>query len=175
MNTLLNRDNAEEVLSVERFIEQLAVLMPIYREGGGDMTRVILQDGQEWDDPRPLYAVLKGIARHFAVDLVAVRERYGAILGKRLYVPLPLSPHLTLVPLKMRLPRVYKDGTTGYVVSGAVDKILMGSSTTCCQVEVRGAGFIDCLQSRDFAVKQMLHADIVQMYYRQTMNLRVMT
>lgn len=175
MNTTLNRDKVQEVVDVERFIEKLAVLMPIYRQGGGDMTRVVLQDGTLWEDPRPLPAVLKGIARHFAVDLVAVREHYGDILGKRLYVPLPLSPHLVLIPLKMRSPRVQKDGTTGYVARHAVDRVLEGSGTTDCQVFVRGAAHIECLQSSQFVKKQLRNARIVQTFYRETMSLPAMT
>lgn len=173
MNGRLNHDKVPEVVEVENFIERLAMLMPIYREGGGDMTRVVLQDGAVWDDPRPLTVVLKGIARYFTVDLVAVRERYGDILGKRLYVPLPLSPHLVLVPLKMRTPRVQKDGTTGYVATHVVERVLEGQNTTSCQLYVQGAGKVECLQSRDFAKAQLRNARIVQTFYQQKMNLPV--
>jgi hypothetical protein len=89
------------VVEVEDFIREVAVLEPVYVAGGGDMTRVVQTDGSEWVDPRPVPVVIKGIARYYGVDLTAVRERYGDILGKRLYVPLPFSTRLVLVPLKM--------------------------------------------------------------------------
>lgn len=171
MNGELNLDKVPEVVEVEHFIERLAMLMPVYREGGGDMTRVVLEDGEMWDDPRPVSIVLRAIARYFAVDLVAVRERYGDILGKRLYVPLPLSPHLVLMPLKMRTPRVQKDGTTGYVATHLLERVLEGGNTTSCHLHVRGAGQIECLQSRDFARTQIRHARIVQTFYEKTMSL----
>ncbi|HEU4964766.1 MAG TPA: hypothetical protein VFV52_13050 [Bacilli bacterium] len=155
---------------VETFVEQLAMLQPIYKQGGGDMTRVLLCDGSEWLDPRPVRVVLKEIARHFTVDLTAVRERYGEIIGKRLNVPLPLSPYLVLTPFKMRLPRVQKDGTTGYVANRLIDGVRdSGDGTGACRLVVEGVGEVACLQSAEFAEQQMRHARIVQTFYRERM------
>lgn len=154
----------------ESFVYDLAVLAPVYVEGGGDMTRVMTEDGQMWNDPRPVPVVLKGVARHFGVDLTAVRERYGEILGRRLYVPLPIAPSLMLVPIKMRLPRVQKDGTTGYVAPHLIDRVVPGKTSTCCTLLFCGGQKVECLQSSDFALQQLRHARIVQTFYRETMN-----
>ncbi|KEO83306.1 hypothetical protein [Tumebacillus flagellatus] len=154
---------------MESFIRELAVLAPVYVEGGGDMTRVELTDGEGWLDPRPVPAVLKGIARYYGVDLTAVRERYGDILGKRLHVPLPFSPRLVLIPLKMRTPRVAKDGTTGYVAAHSIAQIQGGPSPTSCRVRMAGGKTWTCLQSADFAEQQVRHAKIVQTFYQERM------
>ncbi|TCP57766.1 hypothetical protein EV586_102210 [Tumebacillus sp. BK434] len=159
-----------QTLPVESYIGDLAVLAPVYVEGGGDMTRVVTQGGEMWNDPRPVPVVLKGVARHFGVDLTAVRERYGDILGRRLHVPLPFAPRLTLVPVKMRLPRVQKDGTTGYVATHQIERVVPGRRTTSCTLHLRGGQKVACLQSGEFVVQQLRNARIVQTFYKETMN-----
>jgi hypothetical protein len=155
---------------VEMFIQDLAVLAPVYVEGGGDMTRVVTGSGEMWNDPRPVPVVLKGIARHFGVDLTAVRERYGEILGRRLYVPLPFAPRLTLVPVKMRLPRIQKDGTTGYVTTRLIERVVPGGESTSCNLILRGGQQVGCLQSSEFVRQQLRNARIVQTFYKETMS-----
>lgn len=157
------------VVDVEAFIGKLAMLEPIYVEGGGDMTRVTLTTNEQWQDPRPVPKVLKEIARHYAVDLTALRERYGEIIGKRLNVPLPLSSRLVLAPFKMRVPLVQKDGTAGYVATHLVQRVRAGKGATDCRLEVEGVGAVGCLQSAEFAEQQLRHARIVQTFYRERM------
>ncbi|MBL0385468.1 hypothetical protein JJB07_02300 [Tumebacillus sp. ITR2] len=154
---------------VETFIRELALLEPVYVEGGGDRTRVVLADGTQRLDPRTVSVLLKGIARYYGVDLTAVRERYGDILGKRLHVPLPFSSGLVLIPLKMRIPRIAKDGTTGYVVARRIDFIREGATPTECRLELQSGDGVTCLQSADFAKQQLRHARIVQTFYQERM------
>ena len=153
---------------VEGYIRELALLEPVYVEGGGDMTRIVLQGGGSWLDPHPVPVVLKGIARYFGVDLTAIRERYGDILGKRLHVPLPLSGQLVLLPVKMRRPRIAKDGTTGYVAAHLVEEV-RAARTEGCSLQVAGAGTVSCLQSAAFARQQLRHARIVHTFYMERM------
>ncbi|ASS73877.1 hypothetical protein CIG75_02075 [Tumebacillus algifaecis] len=156
---------------VESYVHELALLAPVYVEGGGDMTRVVTMDGDMWNDPRPVPVVLKGIARHFGVDLTAVRERYGDILGRRLYVPLPFAPRLTLVPVKMRQPRIAKDGTTGYVAAQVIERVMPGARTTTSALLLGGGQKVKCLQSGEFVRQQLRNARIVQTFYKETMSL----
>jgi hypothetical protein len=155
---------------IESFVGELGLLRPVYQDGGGDMTQVGLTSGESWIDPRPVSTVIKLVARHFGVDLTAVRERYGDILGRRLYVPLPFAPHLILVPLKMRVPRVAKDGTTGYVASRLVERVLPGAEANRCYLQVHKIGRLECLQSGAFARQQLRNARIVETFYRELMS-----
>ena len=172
MEANLNFCGEPHVREVESYIEELAMLIPVYVPDGGDMTKVVLRTGETWHDPRPVPAVLKGIARYFGVDLTALRERYGEILGKRLNVPLPLSPHLVLAPLKMRQPCVPKDGTTGYVAARYVERVMPHGEGTGCRI-LCGAVQAECLQSAEFARQQLRHARIVQAFYKERMKLTV--
>lgn len=156
---------------LEHFIGELAMLMPVYVEGGGDMTKIVLRQGTSWIDPRPVPAVLKQVARYFGYDLTAVRERYGGILGRKLHIPIPLSAHLVLVPLKMRTPRIQKDGTTGYIATHVVQRVIPDREKTRCKLEVLGNGRVDCLQSSEFALQQLRNANIVRTFYNQQMSI----
>jgi hypothetical protein len=157
--------------AAERFAGELAMLMPIYVPGGGDMTEIVTEGGERWIDPRPVPLVLKSVARYYGVDLVAVRERYGDILGRRLNVPLPLSPHLVLIPLKMRLPRVQKDGTTGYVATRCIERIRPCEEPNRCCLLLGGVVEVECLQSLEFVKQQVRRARIVETFYRERMSL----
>jgi hypothetical protein len=172
MEAILESCGEPRVEEVGSYIEEVAMLIPVYVPDGGDMTKIVLRSGERWYDPRPVPAVLKGIARYFGVDLAALRERYGEILGKRLNVPLPLSPHLVLTPLKMRQPCVPKDGTTGYVTTQWVERVVPNSDRSGCRI-VCGDVAADCLQSAEFAMQQMRHARIVHAFYKQRMKLTV--
>jgi hypothetical protein len=158
----------------EQFIGDLAMLMPVYVEGGGDMTKIVLRDGTSWLDPRPVKAVLRQVVRYFGIDLTAVRERYGDILGRKLHVPIPLSAHLVLVPLKMRTPRIQKDGTTGYIATHVVQRVIPDRASTRCKLEVQGNGRVECLQSSGFALQQLRNARIVQTFHKERMSVGLM-
>ncbi|MGZ4031712.1 MAG: hypothetical protein ACXVP5_09125 [Tumebacillaceae bacterium] len=162
------------VEETENFIGELAMLLPVYVEGGGDMTKVVLRAGTSWLDPRPVPAVLRQIARYFGVDLTAVRERYGDILGRKLHVPIPLAPQLVLMPLKMRTPRIQKDGTTGYIATDVVQRVIPDVESTRCKLEVEGNGRVECLQSSEFAKQQLRNARIVKQFYQERLRARAM-
>lgn len=105
----MKRDELEEVHS------QVAALCPLYQDGSGDGTEIILRSGERLWQPRRIRAVRTALARLYGVDLVAVRRRYGALLERSSSVPLPLSARLVLVPLRLRRPRCRGDACLGYV------------------------------------------------------------
>lgn len=63
--------------------------------------RLLLADGSLHQDKRQVKAVVTSLARFFAVDLVALRQRCSEVVKAKNYLPLPLSPELILVPLAL--------------------------------------------------------------------------
>jgi hypothetical protein len=63
--------------------------------------RLLLADGTLHQDKRQVKAVVTSLARFFAVDLVALRQRCSEVVRAKNYLPLPLSPELILVPLAL--------------------------------------------------------------------------
>lgn len=94
---------------------EVAAFYPEYASGVGDVTRFIMADGEQRIVHRSIRAALLGLTRSFAVDLQRIRQIYGKSVGQRNGIPLPLTAKLVLVPIKVRKPRMIKDGTCGYL------------------------------------------------------------
>jgi len=103
--------------------EQVAALVPYYDENGGNATKVFTTSGEIFPDPRSVRWILKRMARVYAVDLEALRERYKNYLGIKQGVPLPLSANVVLVPQKLRRVIVESDGAGGFVNVCAVEGV----------------------------------------------------
>jgi len=104
-----------EQLKLEAVRAEVAALRPLYCDGAGDGTEIILRSGERLWQPRRIRAVRTELAHLYGVDLVAVRRIYGALLERSSSVPLPLCPRLILVPLRLRRPRCRGDASLGYI------------------------------------------------------------
>ncbi len=88
---------------------------PVYGSAGGNATRIYTRRGETHLDNRRILAVLKCMVGYFDADLDRLRKNYRTHLGCRLAIPLPLTPRLVLVPIKMRSGISGNDGATGYI------------------------------------------------------------
>jgi len=70
----------------------LTALRSVCLPGQGRVSQVLVP-GNSLHDPRRIRSLLEALARHFAVDLVALRQRCGGLLGMRNYLPLPEFPN----------------------------------------------------------------------------------
>ncbi|NLA26123.1 MAG: hypothetical protein GX878_01875, partial [Firmicutes bacterium] len=95
---------------MERWRDCLAALVPVYDEEGGNGTLIITEKGDVFQDKRTIKWNLRRLARHFSVDLEAVRRNQGEYFHYRQGLPLPLSPALVLVPVKTRRAVGKNDG-----------------------------------------------------------------
>ena len=90
-------------------------LEPCLGQEGGNAVRIYTRDGRVYLDERTMKSVLKNICACYNADLSLLRSNYGQYLHIRQDVPIPLSPVLVLVSIKMRRPLFENDGATGYV------------------------------------------------------------
>lgn len=102
-------------MNVGKIIERgLTAFIPIY--DNGNITKVFTVDGMEILVRKTCRTVLRNFARFYGVDLVAIREQYGALINKRLGIPIPMSAKILLIPVKVRNnPLGKNDGTLGYI------------------------------------------------------------
>ena len=115
--------NKEEVTPITRksgylridSISTIVALEPCLGQDGGNAVRVYTRDGRAYLDERTIKSVLKNICACYNADLSSLRSNYGQYLHCKLDVPIPLSPVLVLVSIKMRRPLFENDGATGYV------------------------------------------------------------
>lgn len=88
-------------ISPSIFATRLAAMRSVCREGEGRVSELFLVDGKCMYDPRRNRTLVEAMARYYAVDLVALRQRCGQLLHGRNYLPLPLSSEVVLVPLAL--------------------------------------------------------------------------
>lgn len=98
----------------------IAAMIPTYTPKG-DSTTIITTNGNQEEINRCTHAVLLRLARSLSLDLVALSS---LATEKSNFQPLPLASGLVLCPLKVRLPHVSGDLTTGYINLHSVIDVL---------------------------------------------------
>ncbi|WP_312562866.1 hypothetical protein [Anaerospora sp.] len=94
--------------------QEIAALVPCYT-ATGDSTQLFTTSGLTLTLPVRPRAVLNRITRRRATDLAALRHITSLKTQRSILQPLPLAPHLLLIPVKVRTPRVTGDTCTGYI------------------------------------------------------------
>lgn len=107
--------------------DTIQALLPSYTEQG-DCTIIIRADGTRTTWNVRLRAALSRLARSQATDLTALKHNCSQTTNRSILQPLPLAPGLVLFPVKVRIPRIKGDITTGYINLPAVAKVTAGSN-----------------------------------------------
>ena len=100
----------------------IAAIIPSYNTLG-DSTVLIATDGSTTAYNTHIRTIIRRLAKQQAVDLTALRARAKIVTDRINLGPLPLTPKLVLVPVKVRQPRVAGDTTIGYVNYYAVKAV----------------------------------------------------
>ncbi|GIM45674.1 hypothetical protein DNHGIG_12230 [Collibacillus ludicampi] len=156
------------VLDVEEYWGKLAGCIPLYMDGYGDVTEVILNDGTSKYDRRPIQHVMEHIATFTGSNLTSLRRCYGDIISRKKHVPLPLSPKILFIPCKCRTPRVASDSATGYVVYQQIEEVVQTGSGGSAILLTNGRQ-IHCMQSARYVEEQLCRARIIEMFYHARM------
>lgn len=107
------------MFSLEKW-QQINFLQPYYHQNGGNSTIISFGPADKVIDKRKLKTIINILAKTYAVDLKAAKDKYGHLVGRRSSTPIPLNSAIILIPVKMRVPITKDDGAWGYVV---LDKI----------------------------------------------------
>lgn len=137
------------------FAVKLAAMRSVCLEGLGRVSEILLTDGKQIHDPRRNRALLEAMARHYAVDLVALRQHCNQLLYARNYMPIPFSSEMVLVPLALG----QCGERMGYINLLAVEAVhCQGRSS---RVEVTTGAVVDCALSRASVRNRLLRAQLV--------------
>ncbi len=93
----------------------VSAFIPQYTQGHGRVTIIIYGDGSKVEDKRTIRWLLKALAMNRGWDIKALRQRYGKLIGQKNLIPLPITPSIILIPLKMVKPIIPGDGAMGYI------------------------------------------------------------
>lgn len=88
-------------IPIAAFAVDLIAMRSVCLEGQGRVSQLLLDGGRSVHDPRRVRSLVDALARHYAVDLTALRNRCSVLLHSRNYLPLPLNPGLVLIPLPL--------------------------------------------------------------------------
>jgi len=138
----------------------IVAMLPGYgKESGGNISSIFLDCGQVQEDQRSLKSCLRNIARHYSVDLPALRCSIGELLDLSNNAPLPFHRHLVFIPIKVRKPLTRSDGATGYVNLSAIERILPAKKDNpeeiSCYLQLAGGHLVPSLHSV-FTVKRKI-------------------
>lgn len=149
---------------VEPFIQRGQAIIPVNKEGVGDIVRIVDLSGEEHDLAMQAQTFLKHVLAFFGADLTTLRRRYGQVVGKQKMVPLPLSRSFVLVPFNMRKP-IGRQSRTGWVVSRRVKGVREVGDTLSELMLSRYT--LRVYHSRAFCLQQLRNARLVQLEYAE--------
>lgn len=101
----------------------LSYLIPEYAEGLGNCTKIKDITGERVLN-KTVKAVLKSICNEKMIDLRIAKRRSEKILGQSNLVPIYLNNDEIYIPVRIRRPRVIRDGGYGYINFCTIDKIM---------------------------------------------------
>lgn len=138
----------------------IAAIIPHYTSSG-DTTTIITVDGKQTSTNTRIRTVLRRLAHSRAADLTALKQRTASSTGRVILQPLPLAPGLVLCPVKIRIPRVTGDTSTGYVNFHAVKSVAENADFSYqAIVKLTGGTNIPVLWTRDTVKKHLQSARI---------------
>lgn len=146
--------------------DSIVALLPTYAEGRGRLTRVLLSDGSEQLLNKSAKGVVKKLARKYSIDLNSVVKEYGKLLGKSNLIPIPLTQHIILVPLKTITPLLPGDSAYGYFTLSAIREIKKTGDKEYKTVVILQNGVeIGVFLNYATVMRQLKNAELVDKHY----------
>lgn len=144
--------------------ETIAAIVPCYTSQG-DSTRIITTDGTIYPDKALIRTVIRRLAASRATDLAILKKHASRVTRTAIMQPLPLAPGLVLCPLKLRIPRITGDASTGYVNFFAVT----GISAECrppyqAELHLRGNTKLPVIWAKPTVEKHLEACPLAQAY-----------
>lgn len=89
--------------------------IPKYIEGKGDLSLVLDSSGKEIIMNFHIRSFIRKLAFENYIDLVSIKRRLQKQFGQKNLLPYPINSELILIPVKVRIPKLKKDGAFGYI------------------------------------------------------------
>lgn len=94
---------------------KIVYAIPKYIEGRGDLSLILDKDGKKILMDFHIRSLIRKLAFENYIDLVSIRRRLQDQFGQKNILPYPINRDLILIPIKIRIPRLKKDGAFGYI------------------------------------------------------------
>lgn len=157
---------------IEKLLEDKEIilcLLPSYEKSLGDITKILLKNGDEILHPQPLESSLKSIANYFGLHLRLIRKKQKNLLNSKYYLPLPLHHNLLLFPIKFRIPKIKNDTSLAYINYFEVDKIDYRKSS----IYLSNGKSVHSLNTSTTLRKRYHQAKVSSKFYKDTISPKV--
>ncbi len=101
----------------------VSYLIPEYIEGLGNCTKMKDTTGEHVLN-KTVKSALKSICTEKMIDLRIAKRRAEKILGQSNLIPIHLNNNEVYIPVRIRRPRVIRDGGYGYINFCSIEKIM---------------------------------------------------
>jgi len=127
--------------------KNIAALIPCYHGDQGNATQIIFLEDEPVIVSRTVKTVIKNLAKANAVDLKALRAKYGEILGCKRAVPICLSPGMILMMVKVRKVISKNDASRGYINYLMIKDVKKGENGNSSLIVLKNDREIMCYHS----------------------------
>ncbi|QEK11301.1 hypothetical protein FQB35_02350 [Crassaminicella thermophila] len=146
---------------IEEILDKgICCIIPIYKTGIGNSTKLIIDDGTVIIDKRMVKTILSIIAKYYTIHIQACRAKYGKMLHQRLCVPIFIHNKLLLIPFKMRKPKFPKDGAHGYINFYSIEEIKETNKYTI--VRLKNGIEVTCLHRMRTVLQHINKAKLIE-------------
>mgnify|MGYP001292061759 CR=1 FL=1 len=149
----------------ERFVLNGAAFLPENIPDVGDGLRLLLEDGGMAVLAVSANRFLRAVAFYYGADVAALRRRYGAAIGRKQLVPLPLAADWVIVPFKVRNP-IGRQVVHGWFVAQHIRR-LTPAAPQRTRLELSGSHAVTVHHSWQFCQAQMRHVRLVRDFYAE--------
>lgn len=101
--------------NLEQVKKEIAALLPSAHPEGGEATLLINTRGEKYLDRRSLRWIVKRLASLYNLDLAAIKRNYGPLLGRKRYLPVPLTCSLIYLPLSLKAATIPPAARLSYI------------------------------------------------------------
>lgn len=143
----------------DRIKRDISVIIPTYKEGLGNCTRLILSKEEEIIKITAK-TFIKNLCRYHHLDQKASNKYFGDLLSIRSNLPLVFSRQLIYIQLKVREPIGKDDGAMGHFKVQDINKIIERQGKTF--VRMKNDCEISLLCSKNTAEKQIKQGKLVK-------------
>lgn len=139
---------------------EIIYAIPRYIDGQGDLSIILNERAQEISMPFHIRTLIRKLAYENYVDLTSVRRRLQEQFGQKNILPCPFHSQLILIPVKVRKPRLKKDGAFGYINYVWVDQIKKADKY--CVIVFKNKSTLKVLQQYQGVKAKMLQGAWIQ-------------
>jgi hypothetical protein len=147
-------------LSVQKFVAEGQVCLPVWTEPAGHATKLVFTDGSTAVLPVQAPAFCHDVARYFRTTLPALRSESASILSRKQLLPLPFSRGWVLVPFRVCIDAPSARNKSWLVARYILD-IRKGSSAEMTEIQLHDT-VVTVYHSPRFCAQQLQRAAYVE-------------